>query len=156
MNIVCEICSVIINEGNVCRGCRKLFETMSATDYEFHLCLECEYCDKYNFPCRRCAKYTFEYLLGRGNGEWDDMSDEVVPMSDSEDDNYPLGFDQILDTLDRYNDNSIQDNSIDSTQDNNSTQDSIDNSTQDSTGPEIVETIRKKKRGYYSRYCSIQ
>ena len=47
MNSICEICVLNINEGNICRECRVLFEPLSESDYEFHLCLECEYCDKY-------------------------------------------------------------------------------------------------------------
>ncbi len=67
MNSICEICSLCINEGTVCRECRGLFEPLTNRDYEFQVCLECEYCDDFNFPCQRCAKYTFEYILGTGN-----------------------------------------------------------------------------------------
>ena len=56
------------DEGQICQYCRNIFLPLAENISEFEICLICEMCDQYSFPCRYCAKYVFEFNLGTGNG----------------------------------------------------------------------------------------
>ena len=62
---MCDICHDS-GKTNVCRKCRERFRSISVSDYEFHLCLGCDNCDNYGFPCIDCARYAFDGRLGNG------------------------------------------------------------------------------------------
>ena len=86
MNSVCGICSLGINEGSICRECRVNFSSLSINVYNYNKCLECEYCDIYDFPCLQCAQYVFDGVLGRGNGTWEEMSEEGYNINNNSND----------------------------------------------------------------------
>ncbi len=62
---MCDICHDS-GKTNVCRKCRERFRSIAVSDYEFHLCLGCDNCDNYGFPCIDCARYAFDGRLGNG------------------------------------------------------------------------------------------
>ena len=137
MESICELCSLNINEDHVCRDCRIVFEPLNIDTCEFHMCLECEDCDKYNFPCKNCAKTVFDYILGAGNGPNNGDGDE-----------YPiLNFDEMVDIIYQYEHIEIQDSVLETESETGVTTETV---TEDVSTNE-TETIESN-----SSYCTLQ
>jgi len=134
MNSICHNCANGINEGSICRDCRKLFKCLARKDCDYSTCVNCVSCDTNDFPCNKCAGEIFEFVLGFGNGSHYQGTNEGEK----------LDVDQLLNILNTFNQKRSTNNIINnSNNDHNNT----DGSNYDSGN---------KKRGYYSRYCNLQ
>ena len=166
---ICKICKNPRNEGNVCHNCRQIFVPLAESIYDFTQCLTCDLCDKYNFPCLNCAKYAFEYNLGSGNGQ----IEEFENINDSDDNGEePLNPSQMLRVLsdtyeqsDNYNNNNNNNNNatvivvesdivLESVVTNDESSDVVVSNISEFNEAMIYQ--KKKKRGYYNKYCIVQ
>ena len=140
MNSICEICDDIWDEGHVCHKCRQVFRPLAENQSEFDMCVVCNTCDTYWFPCRECAKYAFEYRLGPGNGP---LRDDRENGSDEK----SWTLEQMLDKVSQNGNNKKSENHDSGTHDQKITIIEYDES-------EITTPVKQKKNSMY--YCLIQ
>ena len=157
MDSVCEICDIMINEGHVCRDCRKQFESLAKNEFAAELSSECPMCDKYWFPCYICAEHSYGGRLGPGNNgdkkllSVDDMMDIVNHNNQNHNNNQDHNNQNCNNEINQNHNNEI-----------NQDQDCNNEVCDDEIGEkEVIEIIhptdiKKKNKGYYNSYCSVQ
>lgn len=182
MGRICELCMRDKDEGHVCQKCRLEFTPLACcSDYDLHQTIFCTDCDQYNFPCVKCAKYTFGYKLGTGNGpneilpmRLDEMLTVVIAYYENKTKSHVSNINSSNDHVKEVNEpvvnevtnESIINHSNEPNTNEINTNESINDPVKD-IEDELIEhetqeniqaetEIVKKKKGYYSRYCSIQ